>query len=328
MKICTPRFFAAALMGVALWSSALTSTTWAAYPDRVVTLVVPFTAGSGSDILARIISPKLAERWQQAVIVDNRPGASGNIGADYVAKAPADGHNLLMAINTITMAPNLYKKPGFDPVTDFSPVMKLTVANFAIVTNPVLAPSDLKSLIQWLKAHPDQYNYGSPGNGTPHHLAMELMKMQLGLEMLHVPYKGISGATTDLLGGQVQLMFASVHSMLPHVKAGKLKMIAVTGATRGPLLPNVGTFKEQGVDFMDAVDAWYAMFAPPKTPPEIINKLIKDVTTVLNIPEVKEQLSAQGLTIQMSTPEQLGQLVANDTARWKKTIADAHITAD
>jgi len=183
-------------------------------------------------------------------------------------------------------------------------------------------------LVQLIKAHPNQYNYGSPGNGTPHHLAMELMKMQLGLEMLHVPYKGISGATTDLLGGQVQLMFASVHSMLPHVKAGKLKMIAVTGANRWALLPNVGTFKEQGVDFMDAVDAWYAMFAPPKTSPEIINKLIKDLTAVLNIPEVREQLSAQGLTVQLSTPEQLAQLVASDTARWKKTIAEAHITAD
>ena len=206
--------------------------------------------------------------------------------------------------------------------------MKLTVANFAIVTNPVLPPNDLKSLIQFLKAHPNQYNFGSPGNGTPHHLAMELMKMQLGLELLHVPYKGLSGATTDLLGGQVQLMFASVHSMLPNVKAGKLKMIAVTGATRWPLLPNVGTFREQGVDFMDAVDAWYAMFAPPKTPVEIINKLILDLTAVLNTPEIKEQLSAQGLTVQLSTPEQLGQLVASDTARWKKTIADAHITAD
>ncbi len=315
-------------MGASLLSNCFVQTAWAVYPERVVSLIVPFTAGSGSDILARIISPRLSERWHQAVIVDNRAGASGNIGADYVSKAAPDGLNLLMAINTITMAPNLYKKPGFDPVTDFSPVMKLTVANFAIVTNPMLPPNDLKSLIQFLKAHPNQYNFGSPGNGTPHHLAMELMKMQLGLELLHVPYKGLSGATTDLLGGQVQLMFASVHSMLPNVKAGKLKMIAVTGATRWPLLPNVGTFREQGVDFMDAVDAWYAMFAPPKTPVEIINKLILDLTAVLNTPEIKEQLSAQGLTVQLSTPEQLGQLVASDTARWKKTIADAHITAD
>jgi tripartite-type tricarboxylate transporter receptor subunit TctC len=328
MKMFTPHFFARALLGASLLSSCFVQTAWAVYPERVVSLIVPFTAGSGSDILARIISPRLSERWHQSVIVDNRAGASGNIGADYVSKAAPDGLNLLMAINTITMAPNLYKKPGFDPVTDFSPVMKLTVANFAIVTNPVLPPNDLKSLIQFLKAHPNQYNFGSPGNGTPHHLAMELMKMQLGLELLHVPYKGLSGATTDLLGGQVQLMFASVHSMLPNVKAGKLKMIAVTGATRWPLLPNVGTFREQGVDFMDAVDAWYAMFAPPKTPVEIINKLILDLTAVLNTPEIKEQLSAQGLTVQLSTPEQLGQLVASDTARWKKTIADAHITAD
>jgi tripartite-type tricarboxylate transporter receptor subunit TctC len=328
MKMFTPHFFARALLGASLLSSCFVQTAWAVYPERVVSLIVPFTAGSGSDILARIISPRLSERWHQSVIVDNRAGASGNIGADYVSKAAPDGLNLLMAINTITMAPNLYKKPGFDPVTDFSPVMKLTVANFAIVTNPVLPPNDLKSLIQFLKAHPNQYNFGSPGNGTPHHLAMELMKMQLGLELLHVPYKGLSGATTDLLGGQVQLMFASVHSMLPNVKAGKLKMIAVTGATRWPLLPNVGTFREQGVDFMDAVDAWYAMFAPPKTPVEIINKLILDLTAVLNTPEIKEQLSAQGLTVQLSTPEQLGQLVAIDTARWKKTIADAHITAD
>ena len=182
MKIFNTRNLITSLLSFILCGVTFTPPSWAAYPERVVTLVVPFTAGSGSDILARIISPRLAERWQQAVIVDNRPGASGNIGADFVAKAPPDGINLLMAINTITMAPNLYKKPGFDPVTDFSPVMKLTVANFAIVTNPALAANDLKSLVQLIKAHPNQYNYGSPGNGTPHHLAMELMKMQLGLD--------------------------------------------------------------------------------------------------------------------------------------------------
>ena len=154
------------------------------------------------------------------------------------------------------------------------------------------------------------------------------MKLQFGLDMLHVPYKGISGATTDLLGGQVQMMFASVHSMLPNVKAGKLKMLAVTGSQRESILPNVATFKEQGVDFMDAVDAWYAMFAPPKTSPEIVSRLVKDITAVLAMPDVQEQLAAQGLKVQLSTPEQLGQLVASDTVRWKKTIADAHITAD
>ena len=298
------------------------------YPDRIVTLIVPFTAGSGSDILARIIQPKLAERWKQAVIVENKAGASGNIGADYVAKANPDGYTLLMAINTITMAPNLYKKPPFDPVTDFTPVMKMAVANFAIVTNPQLPANDLKSFIQLVKTHPGQYNFGSPGNGTPHHLAMELMKLQFSLDMLHVPYKGISGATTDLLGGQVQVMFASVHSMLPNVKAGKLKMLAVTGTQRESILPNVATFREQGVDFMDSVDAWYAAFLPPKTPQEIVNRVGKDIAAVLSMPEVQEQLAAQGMRVQTSSPEQLGQLVTNDTARWKKTISDAHISVD
>jgi tripartite-type tricarboxylate transporter receptor subunit TctC len=291
-------------------------------------LVVPFTAGSGSDIVARIIQPKLTERWKQAVIVDNRPGASGNIGAEYVSKAPPDGYTLLMAINSFTMAPNLYKKPPFDPAIDFTPVMKMAVANFGVVVNAQLPVNDLKSCIQLIKAHPGQYNFGSPGNGTPHHLAMELMKLQYGLDMLHVPYKGISGATTDLLGGQVQLMFASVHSMLPNIRAGKLKLLAVTGSQREAILPNVPTFREQGVDFMDAVDAWYAVFVPPKTPQEIVSRLVKDFSAVLSMPDVQEQLAAQGLRVQLSTSEQLGQLVASDSARWKKTIADAHITAE
>ena len=316
------------MAGALLLAMHLNSSLAASYPEKLVTLVVPFTPSSGSDIVARIIQPKLSERWKQAVVVDNKPGASGNIGADFVAKAQPDGYTLLMAINTITMAPNLYKKPGFDPVTDFTPIMKMTVANFALVTNPQVPANDLKQFIQLIKSHPGQYNYGSPGNGTPHHLAMELMKLQLGLDMMHVPYKGISGATTDLLGGQVQMMFASVHSMLPNVKAGKLKMLAVAGTQREAILPNVATFKEQGIDFMDAVDAWYAMFAPPKTSPDIVNRLIKDVTAVLALPDVQEQLSQQGLAVQLSTPEQLAQLVASDTARWKKTIAEAHITAD
>jgi tripartite-type tricarboxylate transporter receptor subunit TctC len=157
---------------------------------------------------------------------------------------------------------------------------------------------------------------------------MELMKLQYGLDMLHVPYKGISGATTDLLGGQVQLMFASVHSMLPNVRAGKLKLLAVTGSQREAILPNVPTFREQGVDFMDAVDAWYAVFVPPKTPPDLVGRLVKDFSAVLSMPDVQEQLAAQGLRVQLSSSEQLGQLVASDSARWKKTIADAHITAE
>lgn len=299
-----------------------------AFPERTVTLVVPFTPGSGSDIIARIIAPKLSERWKQAVIVDNKPGASGNIGAEAVAKAAPDGHTLLMAINTLTMAPNLYKKVPFDPTTDFTPIMKMAVANFAIVVNPNIGATDLPGVIALAKAKPGQINFGSPGNGTPHHLAMELMKQQLGFDMLHVPYKGISTATTDLIGGQVQLMFASVHSMLPHVRSGRLRMLASTGATRSAVTPNVPVFREYGIDFMDAVDAWYAVLAPAKTSPDLVKALQRDVSAVLALPEVKEQMAAQGLTIQTSTPEQLGSLIQADYARWKKTIADAKIQMD
>lgn len=299
-----------------------------AFPDRTVTLVVPFTPGSGSDIIARIIAPKLSERWKQAVIVDNKAGASGNIGAEAAAKATPDGHTLLMAINTLTMAPNLYKRVPFDPTTDFTPVMKMAVANFAIVVNPNIGATDLPGVIALAKAKPGQINFGSPGNGTPHHLAMELMKQQLGFDMLHVPYKGISNATTDLIGGQVQLMFASVHSMLPHVRSGRLRMLASTGATRAAVTPNVPVFREYGIEFMDAVDAWYAVLAPAKTSPDLVKTLHRDVSAVLALPEVKEQMAAQGLVIQISSPEQLGSLIQADYARWKKTIADAKIPVE
>jgi tripartite-type tricarboxylate transporter receptor subunit TctC len=301
------------------------ASTWAAYPERTVTLVVPFTPGSGSDIIARIIAPKLSERWKQAVVVDNKPGASGNIGADAVAKAAPDGHTLLMAINTITMAPNMFKRVPFDPTTDFAPIMKMAVANFAIVVNPQIGAQDLAGVIAFAKAKPGQINFGSPGNGTPHHLAMELMKQQLGFDMLHVPYKGISNATTDLIGGQVQLMFASVHSMLPHVRSGRLRMLAATGAARSPITPTVPVFKELGIDFMDAVDSWYALLAPAKTSGDVVKSLHRDVSAVLAFPEVREQLTAQGLAIQISSPEQLGDLVKADYARWRKTVADAKI---
>lgn len=297
------------------------------FPERVVTLVVPFTSGSGSDIIARIVGPRLAERWKQPVVVDNKPGASGNIGAEAVAKSKPDGYTLLMAINTLTMAPNLYKKPPFDPSTDFAPVLKMAVANFCMVANPILAANDLKGVIALAKAKPGQLNYASPGNGTPHHLGMELLKLQEHIDLTHVPYKGIAGATTDLVGGQVQVMFGSLHSVLPQVKGGKLKLLGITG-DRSPLAPSVPTFREQGVSFLEALDAWYGLFAPARTPPELVAKLNQDMSAVLAMPEVREQLAAQGLAVQNSTPEQLGTLVKNDLARWRKVIADAKITAD
>jgi tripartite-type tricarboxylate transporter receptor subunit TctC len=311
-------------LSVALWGA----TAQAEYPDRTVTLVVPFTPGSGSDIIARIVAPKLSERWKQAVIVDNKPGASGNIGANAVAKAAPDGYTLLMAINSMTMAPNMYKTVPFDPTTDFAPVMKMAVAEFGIVVNPKVGVTDLPALIALAKSRPGQINYGSPGLGTPHHLGMELMKLHMGFDVLHVPYKGISNATTDLIGGQVQVMFASVHSMLPHVKSGRLNMLAVTGGSRSSIIPTVPVFREYGMTFMDVMDNWYALLAPARTPADIVKSLHRDVSEVLAMPDVREHMRAQGLTVQISTAEELGALVKSDYARWRKTIADANIPVE
>ncbi|HEY4375128.1 MAG TPA: tripartite tricarboxylate transporter substrate binding protein [Burkholderiales bacterium] len=298
-----------------------------AYPERPVTMVVPFTAGSGSDIIARIVGPQLAQRWKQPLVVDNKPGASGNIGAEAVAKARPDGYTLLMAINTLTMAPVLTKNAPFDPAADFAPVVKLATANFALVANPALPVNDATGLIALAKTRPGKINYGTPGNGTPHHLAMELLKSQAGIDLLHVPYKGIAGATTDLIGGQVQVMFATLHSVRPQVQAGKLKLLGITGS-RSPLAPGVASFKEQNLGFLDAVDAWYGLFAPAKTPPALVARLREDMLAVLAVPQVREQMVAQGLTVQTGTSEQLGALVKSDLARWRKVIAEAKITAD
>jgi tripartite-type tricarboxylate transporter receptor subunit TctC len=178
------------------------------------------------------------------------------------------------------------------------------------------------------KARPGQLNYGSPGNGTPHHLGMELMKLRLGLSIVHVPYKGLAGAMTDLVGGQVQMMFSLIHSALPNVRAGRLRIVGVTGSTRSPVLPEAPTFREQGIDFMDDVDAWYAVLAPAKTPPDIVAKLNHEINAIMALPDVREHLLNQGMVPVASTPDELATLIRSDLARWAKVVAEAKITAE
>lgn len=300
----------------------------AAFPSKTVTLVVPFTPSSGSDIIARIIAPKLSQRWGQPVIVDNKPGASGNLGAQAVANAAPDGHTLLMAINSFTMTPSIYKSVAFDPVADFAPVAKLAEAGYAFAVNPAVPAKDMKSLIALVKKSGGRINYGTPGNGTPQHLAMELFKSQYGLDIMHVPYKGIQGALTDLMGGQVQMMFSTVHSTRPLEQAGKMRFLAVTGDSRNPIAPETPTFKEQGIDVMDGIDAWYAVLAPGRTSADTIARLHRDFVAVMNDPGVKAELAQKGLTVKTSTPAQLAAVVKSDLARWKKVVVDARITAD
>lgn len=302
--------------------------TSALFPSKPVTLVVPFTPSSGSDIIARIIAPKLSARWGQPVIVENKPGASGNIGAAYAAAAAPDGHTLLMAINVLTMTPAMYKNMSYDPITSFAPVAKLAEAGYAFAINPNVPAKNMTELLALIKKSGGKMNYASPGNGTPHHLAMELFKQHYGVDVLHVPYKGIQGALTDLAGGQVQMMVATVSSLRPLVEGGKIVEIATTGETRNPLAPNIPTFKEQGIDVMNSIDAWYAVLAPAKTPADIVARLNMDFIEVLNQEEVKETLAKQGLAVWTSTSAQLATLIKGDMARWQKVVTGANIKAD
>jgi len=314
---------------VALWFLHAAAWGQAAFPSRTVTLVVPFSAGTGIDILARAIGPKLSERWKQPVVVENKPGASGNIGTDFVAKAAPDGHTLMVTVNTYTITPALFKGLPYDPVSDLAPLSKIAVATYAFVVNPNTFPaSSMAEAIAAIRANPGKYYFASPGNGTPHHVGMELIKLRLGLQVTHVPYKGFAGAITDLIGGQVQMMFTLVHSSLPHVRSGRLKVLAVTGAQRSPQFPEAPTFREQGIDFMDDVDAWYAVMAPGKTPRELVARLSADVNAVMGLSDVRENLLRQGLIPTTSTPQELTDLIKSDLARWNKVVTDAKITLD
>ena len=299
------------------------------FPSRPVTLVVPFSPGTGIDILARVIGPQLAEKWGQPVVVENKPGASGNIGTDFVAKAPPDGYTLMVTVNTFTITPSLIKNTPYDVVRDFSPISKIATATYCFAVNPKVFPANnMKEAIALIRQNPGKYFFASPGNGTPHHIGMELIKLRLGLDVTHVPYKGFAGAMQDLVGGQVHMMFTLVHSSIPYARAGRIKILGVTGAQRSPQFPEAPTFREQGIDFMDDVDAWYAVLGPAKLPEELVAKLNGDVNAVMALPDVKENLLKQGLLPTTSTPAALGALVKSDEARWAKVIADAKITAD
>lgn len=322
------------LLGLALMAplAALAQAQTAAEsfaPTRPVTLVVPFTPSSGSDIIARIVGPKLSARWGQPVIVENKPGASSSIGTNTVAKAAPDGHTLLMAVDTFTMAPAVLKSVPYDPLKDFTPVAKLADASYAFAVNPDVPAKDMKALLDYIKANPGKLNYASPGSGTPHHLTMELLKARLGLDILHVPYKGISGALTELMGGQVQVMYGTVSSMKPFAESGKLRLLGVTGAARNPLAPDVPTFREQGMENLDSGSAYYFVLAPAATPPDVLARLNRDFTAVMNTDQVKAELAAQGMIVNTDeTPAQLSSRIASDLARWRKVAADSRITAD
>lgn len=298
--------------------------TW---PAQQLRIVVPFTPGTGMDTIARAVAPRLSERLGQPVIVQNMAGASGNIGADVVAKANADGYTVLMGANTMLMASQLYKNVPFDPLKDFAPVSLAAWGTLMLVANPATGIKSVQELVTRAKAKPDAINYGSPGIGTPHHMAMELFKTKTQLSMLHVPYRGTAGYTQDLLSGELMVGFLPVHIAQGFVTAGKLTALAVGSPKRHPVSPAVATFEELGVKGVE-VDLWYAFFAPAKTPAPVIARLNTEVVSILKLPEIRDLLGRAGMDAAASTTEELGALSVKDYPRWGEVIRRNGITAE
>jgi tripartite-type tricarboxylate transporter receptor subunit TctC len=297
------------------------------YPNQAIKIVVPFTPGTGMDTIARVVGPRLSERLGQPVVVQNQAGASGNIGAEAVAKSNPDGYTLLMGANTMLIASQMYKNVGFDPVKDFAPVSMAAYGSLMLVANPKTGIKSLADLIKEAKAKPGAISFGSPGVGTPHHMAMELFKLESNTFMLHVPYRGTAGYTQDLLGGELNVGFLPVHIAQGFVKGGRLNALAVGSPKRHPVAPDVPTFEEVGVKRID-VDLWYAFFAPSKTPAAVVARLNTEMAAILRQPEVKDILGKAGLDAAASTSAELTAIVAKDYPRWGNVIRTRQITAD
>ena len=297
------------------------------FPSQGVKLVVPFTAGTGMDTIARAVAPRLAERLGQSVVVQNVPGASGNIGTDQVAKASPDGYTLLVGANTLLMASQLYANVPFDPLRDFAPVSMAAYGTLMLVANPKTGIKDVKSLLEQARARPGGITYGSPGIGTPHHMAMELFKVQAKLFMLHVPYRGTAGYTQDLLSGEINVGFLPVHIAQSFVAAGRLNALAVGSARRHPVASAVPTLQELGQKGVD-VDMWYAVMAPAKTPIPVVNRLNTEISAILKLPEVRELLGRAGLDAASSSPEELMSIMRKDYPRWGDVIRTNGIKAE
>lgn len=318
---------ALALLAVALATPAPTAAQ-EPYPTRPITMIVPYTPGTGIDIVARTLGPKITERWGQPVVVDNRPGNSGNIGANAVANAPPTGYTLMTTVITFAMTPALSRTMPYDVLKDFTPVAEVATGSMALAVNPAKLPvKSLAELIAAARARPGQLNYASPGNGTPQHLGMELFKQRLGIDIVHVPYKGSAGAMTDLIGGQVEIAYLPVHTALPFAADGRLRILAVAGDKRSILASDVPSFKELGYANMD-IELWYGIFGPAKLPAEIVAKWGRELAAILQLADVKDGFLKQGLAPFYAPSDALGALVKADAERWRAVVEKAGIQPD
>ncbi len=314
----------AALAALGVNSSALAQDR---YPSRPVTLIVPQAPGGANDTIARIVAQKLSEALGQQFIVDNKPGAGGNIGTAAAAKAKNDGYTLMLTVNSAhVINPSLYKSTGFDPVKDFDPITPVATAGYVLVANNSFAPKTVAELIAAAKAAPGKYMIASAGNGTLNHLIGEMLGKAAGIELTHVPYKGASAAVTDLVGGQVQVSVQSLPSSISFIKAGKLKVLGVVNEKRVAALPDVPTIGETINGFGST--PWYGLFAPAGTPKAIVAQLQAAVAQVLDAPDTKDKLATVGCEPFKGTPEQFAALVKDDLPRWAKIVKDSGATVD
>ncbi|MEI7427307.1 MAG: tripartite tricarboxylate transporter substrate binding protein [Betaproteobacteria bacterium] len=297
------------------------------YPSKTIVIVVPTSPGGANDAMARIIAQGLSQKLGQPVVVENRAGANGAIASEFVARAPADGYTLMFGyIATHAINPAL-QKLRYDPIKSFEPISLVATSPTLVVANNNLPIKNAKDLVALLKAQPGKISYASSGKGTAPHLSGELFKLNTGTDMLHVPYKGSSPAILDTIGGTTQVMFPSLFTAFPQVKGNKLIALGIAGKKRSPVLPNIPTLAEQGIPNVE-IDQWYAMFAPAGTPKAIIQLLNKDLIAVLNEKSNESKIEEQGATVDTSTPEELGDLVKKEVARWKKVVDSAKITVD
>ncbi len=295
------------------------------YPTRRITIVVPFSPATAFDTIARVAGQKLSERWGQPVVIDNKPGAAGALGAELAANSPPDGYTLMTAGAPMTVHPSMIKNLRYDPIASFTPIGVLATNTVALVINPAVFPvNSLDELIAAVKAKPGHYNYSSPGVGTLQQLGMELFKQQLGLDVVHVPYRGQAQAVTDFLGGQVHMTFIGVNSILAHVRAGRLRIIATAGTKRSPTVPEIPTLVELGHPSLD-FDLWFGFLAPANTPQPIVRLWEQELAAISKMPDVREALERQGLSPAYMDSAATGTLMKSEIARWRTVVEKAGI---
>jgi tripartite-type tricarboxylate transporter receptor subunit TctC len=298
------------------------------YPEKPVRLIVPFSAGSAVDTLARIPAQKLSELWGHQVVVDNRVGANGIIGTEAAAKAPADGYTLVLANDAgLATSPALYPKLPYDPLRDFAPIALAVSIPVVLVVNASFPASSVKELVSQAKANPGKIHYASGGNGSAQHLPMEMFKLTSGIDLVHVPYKGLGPAFNDVVGGQIPVMFAGMSNVFPHLKSGRIRALAIGSAKRSGAMPDVPTMQEAGVAGFDYA-AWAGFLAPAGVSPLIIDRVNSDLRKVLGMPDVRDKLVALGFEVSPGTPQEFGAKIEREIAKVAKVVKEAGIRAD